>query len=424
MSAATDETQEHFEFERKNITRAHGLGTDPVSVEPYRSPAYFELERERVFRRAWLCMGRVEQLPQPGSYFVKPVEVCKASVLVTRDKSDRIQAFHNVCSHRGNLVALKETGVQSRFTCAYHGWTYKNDGELAGVPDQGSFFELDRKKCGLTVIATDVWDGWIFINFQKKPEVGLLEFLGPYAKNFANVPYTNLDQELVIEARLKCNWKLIADAFAEAYHVPAMHPATLAPGFANPIKNKYAAPVSGFIYGLHRAVSTYGNPDFVVPPNSHVERLACKIDTGGVLASDASEETRRLREHPGVNPTKSETWAADVTWIFPNFDIDISAGGFWSHEFWPVAYNETRWIARIRMGPATSFRHRLQQEHYAARWGEVVLEDVTNCERIQIGLESGANDVMYLQDGEFMIRHSLEVLDKWIKADTVAEAMS
>lgn len=75
------------------------------------------------------------------------------------------------------------------------------------------------------------------------------------------------------------------------------------------------------------------------------------------------------------------------------------------------------------MGPATSVRHRLQQEHYAARWAEVVLEDVTNCERIQLGLESGAIDFMHLQDGEFMIRHSIEVLEKWVNAKTVAEAM-
>ena len=69
-------------------------------------------------------------------------------------------------------------------------------------------------------------------------------------------------------------------------------------------------------------------------------------------------------------------------------------------------------------------RHRLQLEHYACRWSEVVLEDVTNCERIQEGLESGAKDHMILQDAEMLIRHNLHVLDKWVKADSVKEAMS
>ena len=423
MSSAAPQVLDEV-FGAESITLAEGLGTGPVSVESYRSPEFFERERTQVFMRAWLCMGRVEQLPEPGSYFVKPVEVCKASVLVTRDGSDRIQAFHNVCKHRGNLVALQESGKQSRFTCAYHGWTYKNDGEVLSIPDQKSFFDLDKKSCGLTKIATDVWEGWIFINFQKEPEISLTDFMGDYGRVFAGIPYTNLEQELVIEARLQCNWKLIADAFAEAYHVPAMHPATLAPGFANPIKNKFAAPLSGHVHGIHRAVSTYGNPDFEFPPESHVERLSSTVNAGGVLAADVNDDVIKLRAHPGVNPTKNVSWAADVTWIFPNFDIDFSPGGFWSHEFWPIAYNETRWVARIRMGPATSVRHRLQQEHYAARWAEVVLEDVTNCERIQLGLESGAIDFMHLQDGEFMIRHSIEVLEKWVNAKTVAEAMA
>ena len=408
---------------RENFTQMAGLATGPVSVESYRSPELYEREREQVFGRAWLYIGRIEELPNPDSYFVKDIEVRKASVLVTRDKQGKISAFHNVCSHRGNLLALQPSGSQSRFTCAYHGWTYRNNGELIGVPDQGRFFDLDKKKLGLKSIATDIWEGFIFINFQPEPEVSLKEFLGSYGEVYAGVPLVNNHQTMVIEAKFNANWKLIADAFAEAYHVPKMHPATLAPGFAHPVKNKFARPLAGLTYGLHRSFSAYGDPEYASPPDSHVERLACKIDTGSLLGADLSEEVLQLRAHPGVNPTKLPCWSADVTWIFPNFNIDYSPGGYWTHEFWPTSYNTTRWVLTIRMPIATTVRQRLQQEHYAARWGEVVLEDVTNCERIQKGLESGAINVMQLQDGEMLIRHSLHVLDKWMEADTVAEAM-
>src|SRR3546814_4802152 len=74
---------------RTHFTVDAGLGTEPVSTEPYRSPAYFELEQERIFKRAWLCIGRVERLPKPGSYIVHPIEVAKASVLITRTKDGR-----------------------------------------------------------------------------------------------------------------------------------------------------------------------------------------------------------------------------------------------------------------------------------------------------------------------------------------------
>ena len=401
-----------------------GLSTGPVSVEPYRSPEFFERERERVFRRAWLYAGRIEQLPETHSFFVKQIEVCKASILVTRGKDGKVRAFHNVCSHRGNLVVNQSCGKAERLVCRYHNWSYRtDDGELAGIPDQKHFFDVDKKSCGLTPVACDVWEGFIFINLQKKPEVSLAEFLGPFGRTYAGIPYFNLDETIVIQADFKANWKLIADAFAEPYHVPSLHPATLAPGFAHPEDNRYARPLSARAHGIHRHFSAYGNPTYVPAPASKVERLVYIQDTGGVLGGDSAENARALAAHPAINPTKNPNWSADVTWIFPNFNIDYSTGGFWTHEFWPVAYDRTHWTLRIFIPKTASIRHRLQLEHYACRWAEVVLEDVTNCERIQQGLESRAKDHMILQDAEMLIRHNLHVLDKWMKADKVADAL-
>ena len=401
-----------------------GLPTGPVSVEPYRSPEFFERERERVFKRAWLYAGRVEMLPEKDSYFVKEILVCKASVLVTRDKDGMVKAFHNVCSHRGNLVVNQPCGRAERHVCRYHNWAYRGtDGSLVGIPDQKHFFDVDKKELGLTPIHCEVWEGFIFINFQKTPEVTLAEFLGPFGTTYAGIPYFNLEETIVIQADFKANWKLIADAFAEPYHVPSLHPATLAPGFAHPEDNRYARPLSARAHGIHRHFSAYGNPHYVPAPTSKVEKLVYIQETGGVLGGDAADNAKALTAHPAINPTKNPNWSADVTWIFPNFNIDYSTGGFWTHEFWPVAYNRTQWTLRIFIPKTASIRHRLQLEHYACRWAEVVLEDVTNCERIQIGLESGAKDHMILQDAEMLIRHNLWVLDKWVAADKVKDAL-
>src|SRR3546814_48944 len=81
-----------------DLTQTAGLGTGPVSCEPYRSPAYFERERENLFKRAWLTVGRVEQLPEKGSFFTKTIEIWNAPIVVTRGSDDRIQAFYNVCA--------------------------------------------------------------------------------------------------------------------------------------------------------------------------------------------------------------------------------------------------------------------------------------------------------------------------------------
>src|SRR3546814_19581895 len=60
--------------------------------------------------------------------------------------------LHDFC----NRAVLTERGRASRFSCNYHNWVYRNDGSLMGVPDEANFFDLDKKKCGLVPIATDV----------------------------------------------------------------------------------------------------------------------------------------------------------------------------------------------------------------------------------------------------------------------------
>lgn len=407
-----------------DITKRVGLDTGPVSADPYRSKEYFELERENLFKRAWLCVGRVEQLPEKGSFVTKTIEIWNAPIVLTRDKNDQIRAFYNVCTHRGNQVVLKDKGTAGRFTCQYHGWTYQNSGDLMAVPDEANFFDLDKKNCGLAQIATGVWEGWIFINHQKNPEVPLEAFLGDFGKAFTNMVWDNSHKSVLFEAHLNANWKVLADAFAETYHIPSIHPGTIGTTFANKI-NPYSRPISAEFWGPHRQVSTFGNPDYAPPEHAMVEKMAyANINTGNVLGASASEAVEKFLAHPAVNPTRSKHWAVDVTWVFPAFQIDLSPGGFWSHRFWPISVNRTRWEAEFHVPDAQTPRQRLQQELYVARLAEILLEDVTNTERTQRGIESNAHDVMYLQDGEVMIRHNLHHVDKWVKAATMAEALS
>ena len=80
------------------------LDTAPVSYENSISPEFFELEREAVFKRAWLNVGRVEQLPRKGGFFTKELPGLKTSLIIVRGMDDEIRAFHNVCRHRGNKL--------------------------------------------------------------------------------------------------------------------------------------------------------------------------------------------------------------------------------------------------------------------------------------------------------------------------------
>ena len=89
-----------------------GLGTEPVPAGPYYLEDYFELEREAVFRRTWLQVGHVCELPEPGSFIVREIEVAKASILIVRGTDGEIRAFHNVCVHRGTRRLPRQSAGQ------------------------------------------------------------------------------------------------------------------------------------------------------------------------------------------------------------------------------------------------------------------------------------------------------------------------
>lgn len=398
-----------------------GLSTGPMPASLYTDPDHYELERERIFRRAWLIAGREERIAEPGQFFVKEIAVLSASIIITRAKDGQIRAFHNVCSHRGNHVVLESEGKASRFACRYHGWTYKNTGELIGVPDESGFFDFDKKKCGLTPVACDIWDGWIFINLQPKPEVGLMEFLGPFGREFADIPYPHADNCLILTGEINANWKCLADNFSEFYHIPAIHPKTLAPVYAGK-DNPCSRPLDAGAYGAHRSVAGWLNTGYQPPASWTVARWLYPANQT-VTGTQKEGEVNPLAEHPMVNHPKRKDWSSDVNWIFPNWHIQISATRFWTHEFWPRNRNQSSWEARFYQPKAKTVRERLQLEHFTATITDTFLEDLGNIESTQKGMESGAKSFVHIHESEILIRHSLEQVDKWTRAKTVAEAL-
>ncbi len=138
------------------------LGSEPIPIEPYISPQYFELEKKYLFKKVWIHVGRVEEIPSAGDYFVKQLDACDASVLVVRNRDGAIHAFHNVCSHRMNKMVYTERGSTKKFFCKFHGWAYDLDGRLVGVPDEKCFTGLKREEHGLSPVNLDTWQGFIF----------------------------------------------------------------------------------------------------------------------------------------------------------------------------------------------------------------------------------------------------------------------
>jgi nitrite reductase/ring-hydroxylating ferredoxin subunit len=143
------------------------LGTGRVDYTDSIDPAFFEAEREAIFKRTWLNVGRIERFPRTGSYFSKelPSAGPGMSVIVVKTKDGSVKAFHNVCRHRGNKLVWndfprQETSCSWRqFTCKYHPCRYSLDSELIFIQQEGEFFDVDKSRYGLVPVRCEVWEG-------------------------------------------------------------------------------------------------------------------------------------------------------------------------------------------------------------------------------------------------------------------------
>src|SRR5689334_23468941 len=121
------------------------LGTGPVSFKDSTSREFYKLEREAIFKRAWLNVARVEELPRVGSYLTKEIHAAGTSVIVVKGKDQKIRAFYNVCRHRGTKLVWNDfpteevKGACRQFTCKYHGWRYDLEGALTFVSSPARF---------------------------------------------------------------------------------------------------------------------------------------------------------------------------------------------------------------------------------------------------------------------------------------------
>lgn len=188
----------------------------------YRSPEVFARERERLFVGGWSCVGRAEQIPHAGDYFL--VDVAGESLIVTRDKQAGVRAFFNVCRHRGTRVCSLAAGhFAGSIVCPYHAWTYGLDGSLLAARNMHAVPGFDRLDYPLEPAGVALFGGFIFVNLTPASE--------PFAVTYADLAgrfeawnLAGLRVARAIDYDLACNWKLIFQNYSECYHCPLVHP--------------------------------------------------------------------------------------------------------------------------------------------------------------------------------------------------------
>ena len=188
----------------------------------YTDPEIFSRERERIFARSWIAVGRLEQVQAAGAFFL--ADVAGESIIVTRDGTGTIHAFFNVCRHRGTRICEEQRGAfRSSIQCRYHAWTYGLDGRLQVARNMETEVGFNRADYSLHEAATEVVDGFIFVNLQ----AGAKSFTGIFGNSFERFAAWELSMLRIgrrIVYAVAANWKLIFQNYSECYHCPLVHP--------------------------------------------------------------------------------------------------------------------------------------------------------------------------------------------------------
>ncbi len=199
----------------------------------YTNAEFALYERDYVLAKTWVCLGFASDVPNIGDVY--PADIMGLPLVMVRDKNGNVNVFHNVCSHRGQMLVHQACNVKGVIRCPYHSWTYKLEGDLQGTPHIGGSgihelegFEKDDK--GLKIVRSGVWSDLVFINLSGDAESfedylkPLRERWQPFWGGSEGINLTADKTTGYTELRLNANWKLAVENYCEAYHLPWVHP--------------------------------------------------------------------------------------------------------------------------------------------------------------------------------------------------------
>ncbi len=200
-----------------------GAGAKTLDARWYTASYVFALERERLFARGWSCVGRAEDIAEPGEFLL--VDVAGESLIVTRDAQHNVRAFYNVCRHRGTRICTQARGrFSGSIQCPYHAWTYALDGALLTARNMQELPGFARSDFPLIEAAgTAVYGGFLFVSLEPDAEAFAVTYADLLTR-FAAWDLAGLRVARSIDYELACNWKLIFQNYSECYHCPLVHP--------------------------------------------------------------------------------------------------------------------------------------------------------------------------------------------------------
>jgi Rieske 2Fe-2S family protein len=333
-------------------------GAKTLSGRFYTSSEIYAREQEQIFDTRWLCAGREEQIPAAGDFFVRALGA--ESVLILRDRTGAVRAFHNICRHRGARLCEEPRGtLPNTIQCSYHAWTYALDGRLLGAPSMDEVEGFDKSDYPLHPVPLATWEGFVFISLAERPQP-FDEAYSSILRKFARYNLSRLKTVRRIDYDVRANWKLVFQNYSECYHCALVHPAL---SKLSPAESGENDLVSGPFLGGFMTV----NPD---RGSLTLSGRACAIP----VADLPEQDLRRVYYYS----------------IFPNMLLSLHPDYVMVHTLWPAATDRTRIECEWLFHPDAAAHPGFNPDDAIDFWDKTNREDWHVCELSQQGVSSRA----------------------------------
>jgi phenylpropionate dioxygenase-like ring-hydroxylating dioxygenase large terminal subunit len=386
----------------------------------YYDQRVFEDELDRIWYREWIYVGHESEVPEPGDYHLKKIGL--QPVIMTRDKEGQVHLLLNRCSHRANELCQSEWGNSSFFRCPYHGWTFKNNGDLTGAPYRSGYDGgLDKSELGLGRPArVSSYRGFVFGSMSPDgPDLD--EHLGELGKEAIDrLCDLSPEGEVEISAgwmkhRTLANWKMMTENEVDGYHPLFVHKSLFE---AMPIMMEEVFQDKGI-----SKIRDYGNGHTEIDMRPEYRELGKKLAWFGAKESSVQGYVKAMEERYGEE--RAHEMLVDGpphVMIFPNLflaELNIL-------NVQPVSVNETiQYQTPVFLKGAPEMNKRILRNTEGAMGpaGALIADDSEMYERNQRGLEARSPEWLVLrrgqhreerQDGQLVSHHTDETTQRAI----------
>jgi choline monooxygenase len=339
----------------------------------YTSAEVYEREMREIFLKSWIFACHVSDVDAPGRYWA--TDVAGEPVVVLRDDDGTLRAMSNVCRHRASLLVRGSGSCSKVLRCPYHGWTYRQDGQLAGVPEARGFPDLDREAVRLPSFRVGELCGMVFVCLSEETEP-LETYFGDLPSRLAPLRLAELKPQGRFGTTYEHNWKVLADNYLEGYHIPVGHPGLLR-----------LLDYRRYLAHLGKNHAWIDGPFRDKPSKNRQERLYQRL----------------MRPMQGFPRELEGAWTYVHLW--PNTFIDIYPDMIDTWQLIPAGLRRTRSDYRMYHTGSRSIRDRIVRGLNHRVNMLVMDEDVELCDGVQAGLEAHTYKRGVLNDNENAVRN-------------------